>query len=313
MLVKSDIANLLDAGMKEEFMNQYEQAETKYENVATTINSGKSQETYPWLGNVSGMKEWKDERVPEGLYEHDFSITNRDWEDTIAVDRNAIEDEQYGQIKTRVRQLADEASRFWDEMVFTLLGQANSTSGSGIFDGVDITAYDGKAFLASDHEEGESGTQSNYSSSNSLNTSNLQSAITSMRSFKDDQGNPARIDPDTLVVPPELEFTAREILNSTYYPEEGSTTAKVSKNVLQGALNLVVSPYISTSDAWFVLDTSRVVKPIILQLRKEPEFSSLTEGTESEFLRKKLYFGVDWRGEAAFGDWRTVYGSFPSA
>jgi len=43
------------------------------------------------------------------------------------------------------------------------------------------------------------------------------------------------------------------------------------------------------------------MKPIILQMRRAPEFRDLTSGTESAFLRKKWYYGVDWRGFVAWG------------
>jgi len=108
MLVKSDIPKLLLAGMRTEFMKAYEVAAKDYEKLATVISSTKSSETYPWLGGVPKMHEWKDERIPQGMLEHNFTIANRDWEASIAVDRNAIEDDQYGQINVRVKELATE-------------------------------------------------------------------------------------------------------------------------------------------------------------------------------------------------------------
>jgi len=92
MLVKTDIPKLLLAGMRTNFMKAYDTASKDHEKLATTIKSTKSSETYPWLGGIPAMSQWKDERVPQGMLEHNFSITNRDWESSIAVDRNAIED-----------------------------------------------------------------------------------------------------------------------------------------------------------------------------------------------------------------------------
>ena len=308
MLVKGDIPKLLLAGMKEEFMSQYEQAENQYEKIATVIPSEGSSETYAWLGGTPKMHEWKDERVPQGLKEHNYTILNRDFESSIAVDRNAIEDEKYGQIETRVQQLANEASRYFDEMAFTLINQGTQSTGSAgtIYDGVDLSCYDGNAFFSNTHEEGDSGTQSN-TTADALSADALQDAITAMKSFKDDKGKPAHINPNVLLVPTNLEFTAREILNSQFYPSEGSETAKLSTNVLQGALDLIDTPYIDDADDWYLFDSNRVVNPLILQMRKEPEFNSLTEGTEASFMRKKMFFGVDWRGEILWGDWRTGY------
>jgi len=323
MLVRSDIPKLLTAGMKTEFMGAFGKATADYTAIASTIKSGKNQETYPWLGTTPKMREWKDERMPKGLSEYNFSIINYDWEASIAVDRNSVEDEQYGQIMIRVRELAVEAKRFYDELAFGLIAQGNSTTGTGYFAGKSISCYDGAEFFKTDHSEGSSGSQSNYGTT-ALGVSSLQTAITAMRKFKDDQGKPCHISPNLLVIPPDLEFTARELLNSTYYPETTTVrneadsenvggATKLATNVLRGIVNLLVSPYLTDTNNWFLVDTSRTVKPIILQMRKTPIFSSLIKGTESSFMRKQLYYGVDWRGFAAFGDWRTAYGAFVSA
>ncbi len=308
MLTKGDIPNLLLAGMKTNFMAAYEVAVKEYTQIATTITSTKSSETYPWLGSVPKMAEWKDERIPQAMLEHNLSIANRDWEASIAVDRNAIEDEQYGQIEVRVKELATEAVRFFDELAFTLMGQGINTAGTAgtIYDGVTLTCYDGKAFFATNHSEGDSGTQSNRGST-ALSATALQAAITAMKKFKNDKGKPAHVRPNMLTVPTDLEWEAKELLNSQYYPEEGTTTTKLATNVLKGSLNLLVNDYLTDTDNWYVFDTNRIVKPMILQLRQDPRFSSLVSGTESSFLRKKLYFGVDWRGEILWGDWRTGY------
>ena len=310
MLTKGDIPKLLLAGMKTNFMKAFEVAQKEHLSVSTVIRSGKSSETYPWLGAVPTMGEWKDERIPQAMLEHNFTIANRDFEASIAVDRNAIEDEQYGQIEVRVKELATEAVRFFDELAFTLMGQGTATTGTAgtIYDGVTLTAYDSKAFFATDHSEGDSGTQANRGSS-ALSASALQAAITAMKKFKNDKGKPAHVRPNLLTVPNDLEWEAKELLNSQYYPEEGTTTNKLAVNVLKGSLNLLVNDYLTDTDNWYVFDTNRVVKPMILQLRQDPRFTSLVSGTESSFMRKKLYFGVDWRGEILWGDWRTGYAS----
>ena len=313
MLTKSDIPKLLLAGMKTEFMASFEKAEKEYLNIATEIKSTKSEETYPWLGSVPKMREWVDERTPQGLLEHNFTVPNRDFESSIAVDRNAIEDEQYGQIEIRTKELSVEAARFFDELAFTLIPEGVNTTGStgSLFDGLDVSAYDGKAYFATDHSEGNSGTHSNKGTT-AISLSSIQSGITSMRKFKTDQGKPAHKRPDILVVPPDLEFTARKLINSPSDPSEGSTTSFNAVNTIKGALRIVVNDYLTDTNDWFLFDTRGVIKPMILQMRKAPTFSTLTDNTESAFMRKKLYFGVDWRGAVAWGDWRNGFANIVS-
>jgi len=49
MLTKTDIHNLLLAGMRKEFMKQLKMTVPEWERVATLIRSGKSVEPYAWL------------------------------------------------------------------------------------------------------------------------------------------------------------------------------------------------------------------------------------------------------------------------
>jgi phage major head subunit gpT-like protein len=311
MLVKTDIPKLLLAGMKKEFFKVYdEEVSSEYERVATIIRSTKSQETYPWLGAVAKIQEWKDERVPKELLEHNFSVTNRDWEGTIEIDRNAIDDEQYGQITIRVRQLAQEAKLFIGELVFQLLGEGDTSTGKAgtNFAGLDITCYDGNPFFYATHSEGSSGSQSNKGTA-AISFTGLQAAITAMKGIKDDAGKYLNVNPDLLVVNQSDEFACREFLNSTFYPAvtAQANPQKLATNVLKGALDLYVTPYVE-SGTWVVLDTKNTIKPLIVQLRKDPQFTTLLTGPDA-YLRKKLFFGVDFRMEAAFGMWQYAYGS----
>jgi len=312
MLVRTDIPNLLTAGMKREFFKVYNgEIIPEFQRIAMITESDGSLETYPWLGSVGQMREWKDERIPKGLLEHHFQVVNKDWEATIAIDKNEIDDEKYGQTKIKVRQLADEARRFMGYLMFNLLDQGNAAVGTGIFNGTNIACYDGQPYFSAAHTEGLSGTQTNIAAG-ALNRTNLQAGISSMMNLLDDQGKPLNVQPDLLVVHPNQQWTARELLESTYFPEgatEGAAVgSKVANNVLKGALQLYITPYVSAGH-WFVFDTTRTVKPLLLQIRRNIEFDSVTEGYE-KFMRKKLFFGCDWRGQAAFAMWQYAFGSF---
>lgn len=62
--------------------------------------------------------------------------------------------------------------------------------------------------------------------------------------------------------------------------------------------------------AWYLLDLSRAIKPIILQIRKRPEFVSQDKPTdENVFMRKKYRYGVDDRKNVGFGLWQVAYAS----
>jgi len=63
-------------------------------------------------------------------------------------------------------------------------------------------------------------------------------------------------------------------------------------------------------DPWFLLDLRKAIKPIILQVRKTPEFVAQDKmDDENVFLRKKFRYGVDDRKNVGYGLWQIAYGS----
>jgi len=296
-LTNSDLPNLLQDGLKTVFFEALDATVCDYKRIATIVASESDEENYPWLGAVPNMREFTDERMPLGLLEHNYSIRNKTWESSLAIERTAIEDDKLGQIRLRVQSLAREARRHVDELVFALLKN-----------GFTSTCYDGQYFFDTDHSSGESGTQSNKATS-ALDATSLQTAITAMMKFKDDRGKFLGVIPDLLVVPPDLQWAAMELLESTYWPEEGTVTARPASNVLKGKLDLIVSPYLTDTGDWFVLSTKGIVKPLILQSRTPVEFAALEADSESGFMRDQFVYGVRARYNAGYGLWQMAYGS----
>jgi phage major head subunit gpT-like protein len=87
------------------------------------------------------------------------------------------------------------------------------------------------------------------------------------------------------------------------------------RNALQGRMNLVVSPFLTgaSDDYWFLLDTKRPIKAVILQQRSDVpvEFSALdnASGAEGAFMRDRFYYGVRGRYNVGYGLWQTAFGA----
>ncbi len=62
---------------------------------------------------------------------------------------------------------------------------------------------------------------------------------------------------------------------------------------------------------WFLLDVNQALKPLILQMRQEPVFNSLTDADTSErvFMRDEYLYGVKARANGGYGFWQTAFGS----
>ncbi len=60
--------------------------------------------------------------------------------------------------------------------------------------------------------------------------------------------------------------------------------------------------------AWYLLDTSRAIRPFIFQLRRGVQLVRMDRpDDEHVFMRKKFRYGVDYRGAAGYGLWQLAY------
>jgi len=297
-LVTRDFLEATFTGFKSLFEKSFSVAEPLYPRLATVVDSSSDKESYNWLGNVPALREWTDERVPGALRTHEYEIPNRKYEATIEVDRETFEDDRLGQVKPRIEELALRAACHPDELVVGLLNGGFATE-----------CYDGAYFFDSTHSEGDSGTQSNLLSA-ALDAAGLEAAITAMMGFKDDQGKPLGVKPDTLLVGPDNFFTAREILNSVSIVVAGSTDVeKPAGNPLSGMLNLEVSPFVEEGK-WFVMATGYPVRPLIMQWRIRPEFTAVTNPSDEYVFSTDVFkYGVRSRLGAGYGLWYLAVGS----
>jgi phage major head subunit gpT-like protein len=265
-----------------------------WEKVATTFTSDTEKESYNWLGACPPMREWKDKRALRGLRGFDYTLTNKDWEATLEIDRNAIKDNKLGHIPIRVRGLTRAYLKFLNKMVFSQLD-----------DGATLTAYDGTAFFADTRTIGGSGNIDNilagaYSGSSAEIRSGISAAAEQMAKFKDDWGEYMNLIPDTIVCSPNMYVPIREALKADVAGNQ-RTEAEFIKNI-------IVTPYVDAVAAdWYVLCTTEEVKPLIFQNRQNPEFNQVDNPSDSHvFLNKTFLYGIDARCAFGYGDPRTA-------
>lgn len=142
MKLTSETLDALRVGFKAIFNDAFkaEAGVADYMKVAEVVTSTAGEEKYGWLGELPGMREWIGPRVVHGLAEHDYAIKNRDFELTVAVDRNHIVDDTLGTYGTRFKALGKAAARNPDQLVFNALKNGFTTE-----------CYDGQYFFDTDH------------------------------------------------------------------------------------------------------------------------------------------------------------------
>lgn len=297
-VVTSDMTAALRTNIQAIFNKALGDKAAKFESwkkIATIFNSTSDKEEYNWLGQVPSLKEWTDNRQLSGLKPHNYTLTNRDWESTLEVMRNALADDKLGQIPTRVRSMVDAYYRGIIREVFSLLDYGATSTAT----------FDGTAFFADTRVIGGSNNIDNllsgaYSGSATEVRAALSAAAALFAAFTDENGEYLGLMPDLVVCSPKMQPIIQEAIRPDY--------AGAKRPEAQYVQDIVVSPWIDAdADDWYLCCTTEEVKPIIFQNRQNPQVVSLDKpDSYANFMSKKLYYGVDARFEVGFGDPRTA-------
>lgn len=288
--------------LKTTFNKAFDAAPTFWQKVAMLVPSTSKTNDYKWLANFPRMKKWVGEKTIKALAAFNYTVTNDDFEATVEVDRNDIEDDELGIYAPQAEGAGFSAKQLPDEIVADLA--------NGVFTN---KCYDGQYMCDTDHpvtdKDGavqsvsNKGTKKLSAATQAAAIASLGAARTAMKKFTDDEGRPLNITPNVLLVPPALEDIANVLMLNDKL-EDGKP------NPYKGTMTVVCDGRLTSDDAWFLLDTTKPVKPFIYQERKKPVFVQQTDPQADDvFMRKKFKFGAEARAAGGYGFWQLIYGS----
>ena len=222
------------------------------------------------------------ERVLNNAKLGKLTVVNRDFENTIKVSRNEIEDDQYGVYAPLVGMMGADAENLWKKLAIeALLGNGEWA--------------DGNPFFCSGRVLGES-TFTNAVTT-SFSKAAVESAIAAMRGWKLYGGEPGEIRPDVLLVGPSLEASAKLICEADLVSDGTTTVSNVSP---AKALKVRVSQSLVGDHAneWYVLGDKNGVKAVGIQKRKLPVLTRKDHDEDTNvFMTNDFLYGVHARGE----------------
>lgn len=156
------------------------------------------------------------------------------------------------------------------------------------------------------------------SGSSALSLTSLGTAISQLRKQQDLEGNTLDITPTTLVVPPELEQTARQIVHSTWYYRDQSADQQATGQPLP-PLDIQVEARLSNTSlvrggaarfpnasatAWYLFGPPGSVPMVVGMLTEAPQVEFFGLQSEADNL------GVSWR---VYWDWGSTLCDFRAA
>lgn len=163
------------------------------------------------------------------------------------------------------------------------------------------TGADGVELFATDHVRENGDTYANeLSTAADLSTTSLEQALIDFRNQRDGGGKRLSIKPETLLVPPDLQFTACRILDSDHTPEDDTNAVQPINGL---GLTLQVWDYLTNSDDWFLMASKENHK---LNLYERSAFST---SDIYDFDTGDIKFKGLFRQSSGWADPRGVFGS----
>ena len=301
MLVNAAALRAITINLRTDFNRALEAAPGEWRDAVMVVPSTTRQNDYAWLSRFPAMRKWLGDKIHKSLAAGEYTLVNENWETTIDVRRDDIEDDNLG-IYSPMAQMAGHSSAELPVIITDNLKNDafvnKGMDGQPMYGAHTITTLDG-----------EEVTYTNKGAKK-LSSDNLTSALASYgaaRNFimtvKDEANQPLRLVPDLLEVPPALEAIGRVLL-------EAEKLGDNSPNPYRNTARLRVNPGLTSDTAWFLHVTSKPVKPFIYQIRKAPMFVFQTDPENEHVFNKGIFsFGAEARATGGYGFWQLSYGS----
>lgn len=140
MIITAAGLQSLQQGFNAAFLRGFGSVKSTLDLVAMRVPSAADIENYGWMKELPGMREWVGDRVINNLESSAAQLKNKNYEHTIGVDRNHIEDDKLGIYTPMLSMQGEIVGAHPDALVWGLLPTGFTTKG-----------FDGQYFFDTDH------------------------------------------------------------------------------------------------------------------------------------------------------------------
>lgn len=208
----------------------------------------------------------------------------------VIVERKLIDDNQTRVAFGRAASLGDSAFRKREKDGALIFNNAFATD----------TGPDSQFLCDTDHPySAEDSTTYSNKGTSALSKSVVGTTRVAMSKFVDDTGDLMDVQPDLLLIPPELEDAAIEITRSQLDP----TSANNAVNPQSGRFRYIVWNYLTDTNNWFMIDSGRMRQFLNWFERVPIEFAA-----EEDFDTLQRKYRAYMRYSYGYDDARWVFG-----
>ena len=295
VMVSSDFAKLLWPGLNSIYGKAYSEHNTQYTNLFDMMDSTKAYEEDLGVSSF-GLAGTKNESSPIAYDEENQAFLTRYQHVVYALgfimSRELYEDDQYASVgQRRAKALAFSMRQTKETVAANVYNRAFNSSYAG---------GDAKEMCATDHPNWAGGTWSNeLATAADLSEASLEQACIDIAKWTNDRGLKIAVQPEDLIIPPDLMFEAERILESPYRVGTANNDINALKGKIKG---IKVNNYLTDSNAWFL----RTNAPDGLKgfQRRAMQF-----GIDNDFDTENAKFKATERYSFGWTDPRGIFGS----
>jgi hypothetical protein len=295
---RAQLAKELEPGLNALFGLEYARYEDESAEIYDTESSERAFEEEVMLSGF-GSAPVKQEGSAVTFDDAQEAYTARYTHETIAlafsITEEAIEDNLYDRLASRyTKALARSMANTKQVKAAATLNNAFDSNFAG---------GDGKELCATDHPLVNNGTLRNEPSTDAdLNETSLENALIDIAAFVDERGLKVSVRGQKLIIPPNLQFVADRLLESTLRPSTADNDVNAMRNMGMLPQGYVVNHYLTDTDAFFIkTDAPRG----FVHFERMPMSTKM----EGDFDTGNVRFKARERYSFGYSDPRCVYGS----
>lgn len=232
-----------------------------------------------------------------GGNERGLVVYNQDWQVSIGIHHNAINDNRIGGLEEWAMNAGLRFEQHKDYLCFDALNSGEATTNYG-------PSYDGLSFFNDSHVDrgAEYTTAQDNRFAVALTPDTALDSFETVRiaasKFKDDRGIPVGYSHNLIIHAVDLERAVAQIVSN---PTDAGTGNRAS-NPYAGKMKSLAAPggWLDTT-AWYLVDDNQISKPVILQMREAAQLVYWDDHTQGNGIR---YYKWIARYVATYGDWR---------
>jgi len=314
MPAQQQFTTLGSRAVKGLFFEELEAVKSWSGSIAAEFGSDQDVETYAGLTNVPMPREWIGGRQAKQLAQRSMTITNKDWEATLAIATKDLRRDKTDQIRARIASLAQGAARHKEKLLSDYIAAGAASTYGYAYTGATTT------FFSSTHSYGSStndntidvdisalpvgDTTGAHGSVTAPSVGemalSIQAGVQQIYGFVDSEGQPINqsLTSFVIMVPTTLWAVAQTAVSGV------SMAQGMTNPLVANGLKYTVVPNARLNASWTdkfaVFVDGGLIRPFIVQTEVPLTLDVLAEGSDYEFDNKAHKYSASWTGNVGY-------------